>query len=104
MVRPRVEREPDLTDDLRPHVKRDAGLFPFRKWQRRPNFIAIFVLRQTHLCRFCGSRSVPINKIVERASHALEHVARFVLSAVTSLFDPRFAAADDSTSLFGSLF
>src|SRR5713101_2269302 len=104
MVRPRGKREPDLAHDLRPHVKRSASLFPFRKWQRRPDFVATFVLRRNHLCRSCGSRSVPINEILEGAVHSLEHVSRFVLSAPESLFDPRLGAADDAASLFGVSF
>src|SRR6266446_3514804 len=44
MIGPRCEREPNFPDDLRPHVKRRAGVFPFRKWKRRPNFTAAFVV------------------------------------------------------------
>src|SRR6266404_8041730 len=104
MVGPRGEGEPDLTHDLRPHVKRGASLFPFRKWQRRPDFVATFVLRRSHLCRSCRSRLVPINEIPEGAAYSLEHVSRFVLSPPESMFDPRLGAADDAASLFGVSF
>ena len=38
MIRPRREREPNLADDLRPHVQCCACLLPFLEWQSRPNF------------------------------------------------------------------
>jgi hypothetical protein len=43
MIRPRRLDEPDLADDLRPHVQGGAGLFPFREWEGRP-----CILRRGH--------------------------------------------------------
>src|SRR5205085_6300210 len=64
MIRPRRERETDLADDLRPHVQRLRGFFPFLERKRRPNLFR------------CRHESLPIKEIDERTANALEHPAR----------------------------
>src|SRR5438105_1284672 len=76
MVRPWREREPNLADNLCPHVQRCARFFPLAERQCRPGF-RLLVPR-------CHQSSIlnplpAIEKIPERSPHPIEHAAAFVL-------------------------
>src|SRR5947208_9311870 len=90
MVRPRRLHEPDLADDLQPHVQGGAGVFPVRVIQLRPNFNWGFrfhysnIVDLTIACHAVEQRrrvELTVNVIGKRTPDAIEHTVGLILGS-----------------------
>jgi len=113
MICPWRLHEPNLAYNLRPHVQRRAGFFPFRKRKRRPRilqgwhsynrwigfseddaeklapkaFEAELSTRSEnafHLPDAIASGILTVDEVCKGTAHPVEHVSRFILGPAKS--------------------
>ena len=106
MIDRRGEREPDLADDLRPHVQCGAGLLPVSIGKRRPPGIfhcasLVEILGEGGAHRFRHHRDMAVIRVVE-ADDDLR--ARFFEAAICSGANGKRTNCTDEALPSGSVF